>query len=113
MEAISLENPAGGRAILIRTEDGPRVLVKIRTRGKTKARVTVVPLDAGVEVSRERDALAAFIAAGTIVPAGEASRVPRWANAMGYVLIFLVVGFTLLGSLTFFGWLFGAIGLTR
>jgi hypothetical protein len=36
--------------------------------------------------------------------------VPAWANAIGYLLVIAVVGFAVLGSVTFFSWLFGALG---
>jgi len=36
--------------------------------------------------------------------------VPGWANAIGFALVIIVVSFAVLGSLTFFRWLFGALG---
>ena len=35
---------------------------------------------------------------------------PAWANAIGFVLVIAVLLFAVLGSVTFFSWLFGALG---
>jgi hypothetical protein len=37
------------------------------------------------------------------------SAIPAWANALGFLLVLVVLGFAILGSLTFFNWLFGLV----
>ena len=61
-----------------------------------------------VEMRVDGDAIAIWLSQGSIGPAP--SNVPVWANAIGFGLVIVAVGFTVLGSLTFFGWLFRTLG---
>ena len=45
---------------------------------------------------------------GSVGP--QSSSVPGWANAIGFALVIGAVGFMVLGSVTFFGWLFRSLG---
>ena len=70
--------------------------------------MVVVPLDNDVELRVDGDAMAVWLSQGSIGPAP--SSVPAWASGIGFVLVIAVVGFAILGSVTFFSWLFGALG---
>jgi hypothetical protein len=111
VEAASLTNAAGNHALLVRQGAAPRALVTSE-QGDDRERVVVVPLDDDVELRVDGDALAVWLAEGSVTGAGGA-RVPGWANAIGYVLILLVVVFVILGGATFFGWIFDLAGAAR
>jgi hypothetical protein len=70
--------------------------------------VVVVPLDDDVELRIDGDAMAVWLAQGSVRTPSAA--VPGWASAIGLVILLAVIGFTLIGSFTVFGWLFGALG---
>jgi hypothetical protein len=70
--------------------------------------VVFVPIDTDVELRVDGDALAIWLSQGSVGPAP--STVPGWANAIGFALVILAVGFMVLGSVTFFGWLFRSLG---
>ena len=106
MEAQPLANAVGNHAVLVREGDQPRALLTVERGAGERQRVVVVPLDDEVELRVDGDAMAVWLAQGTIGPA--ASSVPIWANAIGFALVIAVVGFAALGSLTFFSWLLGA-----
>ncbi len=55
------------------------------------------------------DALAVWLARGSV--STNLARVPGWASAMGLVLLLVIIGFAVLGSLTFFAWLFERVGV--
>lgn len=102
LQAVPLTNAAGDHALLVREEDASRALL-IGERQAERDRVVVVPLDDDVELRMDGDALAVWLATGSV--AGSQPSVPGWASAVGFALVLIVLGFTILGSLTFFGWL--------
>jgi len=86
----------------------PRALLTAESGSADRQRVVVVPLDSDVELRVDGDALAIWLSQGSIGPAP--SNVPAWANAIGFALVIAAVTFMLLGSVTFFGWLFRTLG---
>lgn len=112
VQAAALANGSGAHALLVRDADGPRVLLTVDDAlpAGRRAGVVVTPLDDDVDVRVDGDALAVWLAAGSV--GGELTRpAPAWANAIGLMLLLLIVAFAVLGSLTFFGWLFRLVGL--
>lgn len=108
IEAEPLTNAVGNHAVLVREGDQPRALVTVEAGNPERQRVVIVPLDTDVEMRVDGDALAIWLSQGSIGPAP--SNVPGWANAIGFALVLGAVGFMLLGSVTFFGWLFRSLG---
>jgi hypothetical protein len=108
LEAEPLTNAAGNHAVLVREGEEPRALVTVESGSPERGRVIIVPLDNEVEMRVDGDALAIWLSQGSIGPAP--SNVPPWANAIGFALVIAAVGFVLLGSVTFFGWLFRTLG---
>lgn len=108
LAAHPLTNSVGNHAVLVREGDEPRALVTAELGSTERQRVVVVPLDSDVELRVDGDALAIWLSQGSIGPAP--SNVPAWANLIGFVLVIAVVAFALLGSATFFGWLFRILG---
>ena len=108
LEAEPMTNAAGNHAVLVREGEQPRALVTVEEGSADRHRVVVVPLDTDVELRVDGDALAIWLSQGSVGPAP--SNVPGWANAIGFALVILAVGFMLLGSVTFFGWLFRSLG---
>jgi hypothetical protein len=102
LEAVPLSNAAGDHALLVREGETRRALLT-GERGEERERVVVIPLDEEVEMRMDGDALAVWLTRGSMAP--EPSGVPAWASAIGLVLVLLLLGFAVLGSLTFFGWL--------
>ena len=102
LEAVPLSNSAGDHALLVRQGDASRALLT-GERGTERERVIVIPLDDDVDTRVDGDALAVWLARGSIRAAP--SEVPGWANAIGFVLVLAVIGLAILGSLTFFAWL--------
>lgn len=103
LEAIPLTNATGTHALLVRESDTPRALFTAEPGEGSRERLILVPLDDDVEVRVDGDALAIWLAQGSV---GRSSgRIPIWASAFGYVLVFVFIGLLLLGSLTFFAWL--------
>lgn len=108
LEALPMTNASGNHAILVRQDDAPRALVTGEAGEGSRDRVVVVPLDADVQVHVDGDALAAWLAEGSVAPARGA--VPGWASAIGLLLLLAMLAFTVLGSVTFFAWLFEVLG---
>ncbi|MEP7040024.1 MAG: hypothetical protein ABI864_00465 [Chloroflexota bacterium] len=108
VELEPLTNAAGNHAVLVREGDQPRALVTVEAGSPERQRVVIVPLDTDVEMRVDGDALAIWLSQGSIGPAP--SNVPGWANAIGFALVIGAVGFMVLGSVTFFGWLFRSLG---
>jgi hypothetical protein len=108
LEAEPLTNAVGNHAVLVREGEQPRALVTVESGSRERRRVIIVPLDNDVEMRVDGDALAIWLSQGSIGPAP--SNVPPWANAIGFALVIAAVGFVLLGSVTFFGWLFRTLG---
>ena len=108
LEAQPLTNAVGNHAVLVREGEQPRALVTAEAGSADRQRVVVVPLDNDVEMRVDGDALAIWLSQGSIGPVP--SNVPAWANLIGFALVIAAVAFMLLGSVTFFGWLFRALG---
>ena len=120
--AVALTNTDGSHALLVRDGDRPRALVTIGTDARA-GRVLVTPLDEGVELRKDREAAAQWIAAGSVgrpsvqqagrePSTGEAGRdthesshVPAWADVIGLGLVLVIFGLTILGVLTAVAWL--------
>ena len=108
LEVEPLTNAVGNHAVLVREGEQPRALVTVEAGSPERQRVVIVPLDTDVEMRVDGDALAIWLSQGSIGPAP--SNVPGWANAIGFALVIGAVGFMVLGSVTFFGWLFRSLG---
>jgi hypothetical protein len=108
VEAQPLTNAVGNHAVLVQEGEQPRALVTVEAGSVERARVVIVPLDGDVELRVDGDALAIWLSQGSIGP--QPSNVPGWANAIGFGLVIVAVGFAILGSVTFFSWLFGTLG---
>ena len=108
LEAEPLTNAVGNHAVLIREGQQPRALVTVESGSPERDRVVIVPLDSDVEMRVDGDALAIWLSQGSVGRAP--SNVPAWANAIGFGLVIAAVGFVVLGSVTFFGWLFRTLG---
>lgn len=101
--ALPLTNASGDHALLVRQGETARALVTGEAIKGERDRVVVVPLDDEVELRMDGDALAIWLARGSVGRASES--VPVWASAVGFLLLIAVIGFAVLGSLTFFAWL--------
>jgi hypothetical protein len=112
LEAASLANAAGNRALIVRQGGTPRALVTSERGESERERVVVVPLDDDVELRVDGDALAVWLAEGSVGGASPGA-VPAWANAIGFILIILVVAFVILGGATFFAWILDLAGAGR
>ena len=108
LEAQPLTNAVGNHAVLVRQGEQPRALLTAEAGAGERQRVVVVPLDDEVELRVDGDAMAIWLSQGSL--AAGRSGVPAWANAIGFALVIAVLAFAVLGSVTFFGWLFGALG---
>jgi hypothetical protein len=108
VEAEPLTNAVGNHAVLVREGEQPRALVTVESGSPERDRVVIVPLDNDVEMRVDGDALAIWLSQGSIGPAP--SNVPGWANAIGFGLVIAAAAFVVLGSVTFFSWLFGTFG---
>jgi hypothetical protein len=104
LEALPMTNAAGDHALLVRQGEASRALLT-GERGMDRERVVVVPLDDDVEMRMDGDALAVWLASGSVGP--QPQSVPAWANVLGMGLLLLVLGFAVIGSLVVFGWLAG------
>ena len=69
---------------------------------------SALPIDNDVEMRVDGDALAIWLSQGSV--GTQPSNVPAWANLIGFAFVILAVGFMVLGSVTFFGWLFRGLG---
>jgi hypothetical protein len=112
VEAVGLTNATGSHALLLRENEQPRALLTGEPMKGTRERLIVVPLDEDVELRVDGDALAVWLAQGS-VGRSSGSAVPVWASAVGFVLVLLIVVFLLIGGVTFFSWLFTALGWVR
>ena len=109
MEAVPVTNAAGSQAIVVRTGERARMIVKLEPRGAGRERLEVVPLDGDVDqLAVDADALAGWLAEGSL--SARTERVPGWASGLGLVLLLFVAGMAILGSLTFFTWLLRTFG---
>ena len=108
LEAQPLTNAAGNHAVLVREGEQPRALLTAERGTADRQRVVIIPLDDEVELRVDGDAMAVWLSQGSIGRAQAA--VPAWANAIGYALILAALGFAVLGSVTFFSWLFAVLG---
>jgi hypothetical protein len=108
LEAAPLANTDGDHAVLIRQDDGPRALL---TAEGSDDRLVLIPLDERAEMRVDGDALAIWLTQGSLRP--ERPSLAGWATAAGMLLLLVVIGFAILGSLTFFDWLFRSLGVIR
>ncbi len=109
MRAEAVRNVAGEPAVLVRDGERTRALLAATRNGDGDA-LLVMPLDEEVEVRVDGDALAMYVASGSVPAPGRSLGVPAWASAIGLFLLLLIVAFAVLGGLTFFGWLVRSIG---
>jgi hypothetical protein len=109
LEAEPLTNAAGDHAMLVRQGQTARALVTGERGAGERERIVVVPLDEDVELRVDGDAMAIWLARGSV--GRPEPRVPAWASAIGYLLLAAVLLFTIVGSVTVFGWLFRLLGL--
>jgi len=103
LQALPLTNATGDHALLVRQGESARALLTGESASGDRDRVVIVPLDDDVELRMDGDALAIWLARGSV--GRPTASVPAWASAIGFVLVVAVIGFAVLGSLTFFGWL--------
>lgn len=108
LEALSLTNASGDHAILVRQAEAPRALLTGEPGDGERDRVVIVPLDGDVQLHVDGDALAVWLAEGSV--AAPRGAVPGWASAIGLFLLLATLGLTVLGSVTFFGWLLETTG---
>jgi hypothetical protein len=106
LEVQPLVNAVGDHALLVRQEDASRALITGEA-ASGRDRVVVVPLDDDVELRVDGDALAVWLARGSV--SASVARVPGWASAVGLVLVLAFIGFAIVGSATVFGWLVDAL----
>jgi hypothetical protein len=118
LEAQPLTNASGDHALLVRQAGTARALLtgEAARAGGERDVVVVVPMDDDVELRMDGDALAVWLATGSVTRSASAGgtdaaagSLPGWASAIGLLLVLAVVGFAVLGSITFFGWLLGAL----
>jgi hypothetical protein len=112
LTAVGLTNATGAHALLVRHDDESRALITGEPVRGHPERLIVVPFDEDVELRVDGDALAIWLAQGSVGRAGGSS-VPAWASAIGFLLVVLVVVFLLVGGITVFSWLFAALGWVR
>lgn len=111
LRAEPVTNMAGEHAVLVREGDRTRALVAATRTGDGES-LLVMPFDDEVEVRVDGDALALYVATGSVPSPGRGDGgVPGWASVIGLALLLAIVALAVLGSLTFFGWLYGALGL--
>jgi len=106
LEAQPLVNATGDHALLVRQGDASRALITGEA-APGRDRVVVVPLDDDIELRVDGDALAIWLARGSV--SASVARVPGWASAIGLVLVIAFIAFAFIGSLTAFGWLLDAL----
>jgi hypothetical protein len=109
---VPLNNATGSHALLVREDEQPRALFTGERTEGSRERLVVTPLDDDVEVRIDGDALAVWLAEGS-VGRRAGSSVPAWANAIGFGLVLVIVLFLVIGSVTFFSWLFTTLGWLR
>ena len=106
LQAQPLVNAVGDHALLVRQGEDSRALITGEAAAE-RDRVVVVPLDDDVELRVDGDALAVWLARGSV--STSVARVPGWASAIGLLLVVAFIGFALLGSATAFAWLVDAL----
>ena len=106
LRAVGLTNSDGSHAVLVRDGERPKLVLTVGTEARA-GRVLVTPLDDGVELRRDREAAAQWIASGSV--ARRPTRVPAWANAIGFALVIAIFGLLVVGALTVVGWVAGAL----
>ena len=112
LEAAALE-AGGDHAVLVREIGGDARNRALLTTDKLASgeRLVVMPLDDGVEVRVDGDALAVWLGSGLTghvprehYPVASAS-VPPWASIVGGTLLIAVLLFAVIGSAVVFTWL--------
>jgi hypothetical protein len=105
--AEGMRNGAGDHALLVREGDASRALITAERQASNgeRHRLVVTPLDDDTELRVDGDALAIWLAAGSVGRAARAAQVPAWAGAAGFALLLVLLGFTVLGAATFFAWI--------
>jgi hypothetical protein len=98
--------------VLLRHDEESRALITGEPVRGDRERVIVVPFDEDVELRVDGDALAIWLAQGSVGRAGR-SAVPGWANAVGFLLVLIVFLFLLVGAVTVFSWLSTTLGWAR
>jgi hypothetical protein len=106
LEAQPMVNAVGDHAILVRQGATTRALITGESAAE-RDRVIVVPLDDDVELRMDGDALAVWLARGSV--SSDVARVPGWASAIGLLAVLGFVGLAVLGSVTAFTWLVEAL----
>lgn len=112
LQAAPLTSSDGDHAVLVREGGQPRALL---TAEGPDHRLVLIPLDDRSEMRIDGDALAIWLTQGSLrAPlAARGAPLAGWASAIGLLLVLVVVAFAILGSLTFFGWLFSSLGWIR
>lgn len=110
MHAESLSNESGDHAILLVEDETSRVLLLTEpaSQGSGRERVIVVPFDEDVETRVDGDALAKWIAAPDLF--GPPDGIPRFASALGLILLVGVLALTVIGAGVVFSWILDALG---
>jgi hypothetical protein len=102
LEAQPLVNASGDHALLVREGEASRALIT-GERGGDRDRVIVVPLDDDVQLRVDGDALAVWLARGSVT--SKVAAAPAWASLLGLLLVIAFVVFAVVGSVTTFSWL--------
>lgn len=110
LEVAALTSSDGDHAVVVRQGDQARALL---TAESADDRLVLIPLDDRSEMRVDGDALAIWLTQGSLRPSPSRSPLPSWASAIGLLLLLVVLAFAILGSLTFFGWLFSSLGWIR
>ncbi len=106
LAARLMVNAEGWSAIVVEDHDEPKLLLTAGTDAR-EGQITVTLLDDGVEVSRNREAAARWVASGSVT-AGPPSA-PVWANVLGLAIVIFVFGLLVIGAVTVVGWIVGAL----
>ena len=108
--AEGLTNESGDHAILLRDGDTQRVLLLTEPGDQAgeRERVIVVPFDEDVETRVDGDALAKWIAAADLF--GRPEAVPRFASAIGLILLVIMLVLTVVGGAVVFSWILDGVG---
>jgi aminoglycoside/choline kinase family phosphotransferase len=109
LQAVPLTNGDGDHAILLRQGEEPRALVT----SEAADTIVLMPFDDRAELRADSDALATWVARGSLQSAASADALAGWATAIGLFFLLAILALAILGSLTFFAWLFASLGLGR
>jgi hypothetical protein len=112
LNAVGLTNATGSHALLVRHDEESRALITGEPVRGSRERLIVVPFDEDVELRVDGDALAIWLAQGSVGRA-RGSALPAWASAIGFLLVLVVLLFLLVGAVTVFSWLFATLGWLR